>query len=375
LGYNHDHMIKGVSTIDFDKYLLQKPLVQRYPPHDYYDKIRKIVSKLQPIGMTEVVLTGTSGAHALEVAIRNAILMFNRGKNVSIMTFEGASNGRTLGTLALSQETGPLKDLPSIETITVPLPASKLPISLHETENNENEMKVLKQIVNIIESRMKDKPVAAIVVEPILNRGNYFATFNFYKNLRKLAKSYGTFFIINETHTGGGATGKFWASDLWNSKEIADFFVFGKKCQVAGYYTKPEFRVEQKYELTDNWNDIGWKLLQLDAIETGIVKRSLLQRTGDTGAYLRTELEKIARNRKFISNVRGQGTFIGFDIIKRKNEREKLMKFLREKGIIVKLCDEYTIGLRPALILEPIHACYLTRALNEYPCKETIHSL
>eukprot|EP00826_Nyctotherus_ovalis_P045454 TRINITY_DN5036_c0_g1_i8.p1 TRINITY_DN5036_c0_g1~~TRINITY_DN5036_c0_g1_i8.p1 ORF type:complete len:304 (+),score=93.00 TRINITY_DN5036_c0_g1_i8:96-914(+) len=250
--------------------------------------------------------------------------MFNKGSNVTIMTFEGASNGRTLGTLGLSQETRLLKSLPSIETVSVPLPRAKLPVSRHEAENEESESKALKYIKSVLESKMKDKPVAAIVVEPIQNRGNYFATFNFYKNLRKLAKSYGSYFIINETHTGCGATGKFWASDLWGAKDPGDFLVFGKKCQVAGYFTKVENRPSQSYELADSWNDVGWRLLQLGAIQTAIVKRKLLPRTSDAGAYLRVELEKIAESRKFIANVRGQGTFIGFDIVRRSNENVKL---------------------------------------------------
>eukprot|EP00826_Nyctotherus_ovalis_P045451 TRINITY_DN5036_c0_g1_i32.p1 TRINITY_DN5036_c0_g1~~TRINITY_DN5036_c0_g1_i32.p1 ORF type:complete len:132 (+),score=42.83 TRINITY_DN5036_c0_g1_i32:73-468(+) len=124
-----------------------------------------------------------------------------------------------------------------------------------------------------------------------------------------------------------------------------------------------------------SWNDVGWRLLQLGAIQTAIVKRKLLPRTSDAGAYLRVELEKIAESRKFIANVRGQGTFIGFDIVRRSNENVKLMKFLRDKLINVKLCDEYTVGLRPALVLEPIHASFLLKALKEYPYKETIQPL
>lgn len=375
LGYNHDHMINGISNTAFDEYLLQKPVVQRYPPLDHYDNIRRIMSKLEPEGMTEIVLTGTSGAHALEVAIRNAVLMFNKGSNVTIMTFDGASNGRTLGTLGLSQEPRLLERLPSIETVSVPLPRAKLPVSEHEAENEESESKALQNIKSILESKIKDKPVAAIVVEPIQNRGNHFATFNFYKNLRKLAKSYGSYFIINETHTGCGATGKFWASELWGAKDPGDFLVFGKKCQVAGYFTRPENRPRQGHELTDNWNDVGWRMLQLDAIQTGIVRRKLLAKTSDTGAYLRVELQRIAESRKFIANVRGQGTFIGFDIVRKGSENVRLIKFLRDKQINVKLCDEYTVGLRPALVLEPIHASFLLKALREYPYKETLQPL
>ena len=370
-------MTDATSSIKFDQYLLQKPILQRYPPCDFYNRIRAILSQIQPPNLPDIVLTGTSDTHTLELAVRNAISIFNNGvdKPVSIMTFEGSSSGRSLGTLSLSEEEALLERLPSIETVKVPLPAAKLPIYLNEVYNTKRETESLNHIAQLIDSHKQNKPIAAIVIEPILNRGNYFASFNFYKNLRKLAKSRGVYFIVNEIHTGAGPTGKFWASDHWGIEDVGDFLVFGKKCQVSGYFTHPNCRPSNPLEITDNWNNAGWKLVKLEPFIKTIHRRKLLERTADTGAYLRSQLERIAKEKKCIMNVRGEGTFIGFDLPNRKDEPSRMVNYLKNKGINVKLCSENTIGLRPALICEAIHCSHLIKALNEYPYKQTIEPL
>ncbi len=374
-------MLDAVSSTAFDQYLLQKPIVQKYPPHDYYIKIRKVFAPIAPSGLNDVLLTGTSPSHAIEVALRNALSYTVRNskrsfaKGISVLTFEGSSHGRAITTLGLSNEKSLSERLPSLSCVTVPLPVAKLPMHLNFTENACAEKEVLRKIMETIEAQDRTQPVGAIIVEPIQNRDNNFASADFYKALRQIAKTKGIPFVVNEVHTGCGATGKFWAVEHWATEDIGDFLVFGKKCQVAGFFTSPEYRPVNKTDLSDDWNDVGWRLIQLEAVLKGIANRSLLPHTADTGAYLRSELGKIEANRKYISRVRGQGTFIGFDIPRGHAEAVRLVNYLKDKGIYVRLFGEATIGLRPALILEPIHAHHLLKALEEYPYKETISPL
>lgn len=68
----------------------------------------------------------------------------------------------------------------------------------------------------IIEAkRAEGGAVGAIIVEPISSIENQIATPNFYRKLRALASDEGIPFIVDETKTGMGASGKNWAHDYW----------------------------------------------------------------------------------------------------------------------------------------------------------------
>jgi len=372
LGYNHDYMVDAASRYDYDQYLLQKPVISKYPPFDYYNRLRKVLAIITPNNLPEAMLTCNSPNQGLELAIRTALskwyeknLIQERNvKGISILTFENSSEYGTL-----------LKDSASfgnINTISVPLPLAKLPIGLHVEENNINEQRILHHIEETINGNEQSNPIGAIIVEPILNKTGHYATRDFYKKLRIIAKNKGIPFIINEIHTGGGVTGKFWASDQWECEDRADFLVFGKKLHMSGYFTTPDYRPLNKTELVDNFSDVGWKLIQLEAFLKGMTNRQLIERTTDCGSFIKLCLQRIEKEKQFIANVRGQGTFISFDVVRGEKETDNLLDYLKSKGVYVRKFDKNTIALRPALILEPIHAEFFIDALRKYPYKETI---
>jgi len=61
----------------------------------------------------------------------------------------------------------------------------------------------------------KNNNVGAIIIEPISQFNNMFATPYFFKRLRSIALENKIPFIINETATGLGSTGKMWAHEHW----------------------------------------------------------------------------------------------------------------------------------------------------------------
>jgi len=85
----------------------------------------------------------------------------------------------------------------------------------------------------------------------------------------------------------------------------------------------------------------------------------------DTSTFLKIELNRVAKEKGFIKDIRGQGTFIGFDS---SNElfTESIQKWLFRSGIYLLKCGPNTFGLRPALILGPKHASYLRESLFYY---------
>ena len=68
------------------------------------------------------------------------------------------------------------------------------------------------------------------------------ATPYFYKQLRVIAKENGIPFIVDETKTGVGSTGKFWGHEHWYLGEGPDMVTFGGKAGISGYYTTLDYR-------------------------------------------------------------------------------------------------------------------------------------
>jgi len=91
--------------------------------------------------------------------------------------------------------------------------------------------------------------VAAIIVEPISSIGMNNATPAFYKGLRRLAKDEGIPFIVDETKTGFGQTGKMWAHEHWWLQDrdggSPDLVTFGGKAGISGFYSTYDLRYNQ----------------------------------------------------------------------------------------------------------------------------------
>jgi 4-aminobutyrate aminotransferase/(S)-3-amino-2-methylpropionate transaminase len=61
--------------------------------------------------------------------------------------------------------------------------------------------------------------------------------------LRKIAKEYQIPFIVDETRTGVGSTGKMWAHEHWNLSDPADIVSFGGKAGISGFYSTLDYQV------------------------------------------------------------------------------------------------------------------------------------
>ena len=80
----------------------------------------------------------------------------------------------------------------------------------------------------------------------------------------------------------------------------------------------------------------------------------------DVGKYFLNKLQTIKnKNKKYISEVRGRGLFLGIDIIKESNLlkpnkqlAKKIINFMREKGILLSTDGPYdnVIKIKPPII-------------------------
>lgn len=60
--------------------------------------------------------------------------------------------------------------------------------------------------------------------------------------MRAIAKDNGIPFVVDETKTGVGITGKMWGHDNWYLHDPVDIVTFGGRAGISGFYYAPGFR-------------------------------------------------------------------------------------------------------------------------------------
>lgn len=196
--------------------------VNQLPPDDFADMLREHVMPAAPRGMYQVHLGGgNTGAEANELAMSVALTQYSRTHGVDlgklcVVGFDNSHHGSTTATLSCSSLAANPHGLPAFPWPKAQFPQIQYPYANYEHENAAEEERCLQGVRDIIEGqRGQGKAVGAIIIEPISSINNQIATPNFYKKLRVLAKAEGIPFIVDETKTGMGATGKNWAHEWW----------------------------------------------------------------------------------------------------------------------------------------------------------------
>ena len=289
--------------------------------------------------------------------------------DLSVMGFSNSAHGCSVATLSCSDAAANISNVPTFDWPTASMPSLKLPYAANEVWNKAEEERCLAEALTVIkERRSAGKDVAAVIVEPISSLEMRFATPAFYKGLRQLAKTEGIPFIVDETKTGFGQTGKMWGHQHWWLQErdggCPDMMTFGGKTGISGFFSTYDFRsgpncpgFEQVVDLTG--------VMTFGATWRHIQKKMLLEYVQDTSSFLKIELENCSRDHKAISNVRGLGTAIAFDCVD-PVRTSSMQSWLLKRGIVVARVGPNTLGLRPALVLGPQHAANLREAVQNY---------
>ena len=110
--------------------------------------------------------------------------------------------------------------------------------------------------------------------------------------------------MVDETKTGVGATGKMWAHEHWNLSDNADIVTFGGKAGISGFYSTLDYNLNSlNLELNQSTDFV--KVINFGVVWQTIAKKDLLNLVGDTGSFLKIELNRASHERGFIHNIRG----------------------------------------------------------------------
>jgi L-lysine 6-transaminase len=264
-----------------------------------------------------------------------------------------AFHGRSGYTLSLTNtEPNKTDRFPKFGWPRIDAPAIIHPLGDHLEEVIAAEERALQQAERAFAAHPHD--IAAFIAEPIQGEGgdNHMRA-EFLQAMLTLVHSHDALFILDEVQTGVGTTGTPWAYQQLGIQP--DVVAFSKKAQVGGIMAGgrvdevPDNVFQISGRINSTWGgglvDMVRSRRSLEIIES----EGLIEQAGPKGEQLVAGLEKLRDDSGLISNVRGRGLFVAFDLQTR-DERDAVVTDLRTvERVIVLPCGERSIRFRPAL--------------------------
>jgi len=265
-----------------------------------------------------------SGAEANENALKLASFVTGRKK---IISFTGSFHGRTSLAVAATDN-------------------SSIVAPVNETDNiiflPFNDEAALKACFDA-----DGDSIAAVIIEGIQGVGGIrVATNSFLQSIRSLCDKHGALYIADSVQCGYGRTGQFFAHDA--AGVDADIYSMAKGMgngfPIGGILIAPH--IAPKYGMlgtTFGGNHLACAAA-LAVVEV-MEQENLLEAAASNGAYLLDALTKIPH----ITNVRGRGFMIGFDVPDNIKDLKKLL--LQEYKVFTGEAKPNVIRLLPSLAI------------------------
>jgi L-lysine 6-transaminase len=298
-------------------------------------KVRKNLEKL-------------NGIPASEVGILH-------GLGSKVIHFKEAFHGRSGYTLSLTNTSDPRKHMyfPKFDWPRIVNPKLSFPT----TEQVIEQVKKVEEVaVAQIELAVKQYPgdIAALIIEPIQGEGgdNHFRP-EFIQTLRQLADEHQFLLIFDEIQSGLGITGKMWAYEHYGVEP--DMIAFGKKSHVCGMIANKRvdevdnnvFKESSRINSTFGGNLVD--MVRATRILEIIEEENLIENASKMGEVMLGGLENIAdESKEVVSNVRGKGLMIAFDLPD-EDQRDTMLDSMFENGLLGLKSGDNSIRFRGML--------------------------
>ena len=177
-------------------------------PYESYVLLAERINKLVPIGGKVKSQFFSSGAEAVENAVKIARSATRRN---GVIAFGGAFHGRTMMTLALTGKVLPYQaDFGA-------MPAGVFHALYPADTQNISVADAVKSIKRIFKSDILPTDVAAIILEPVQGEGGFnVCPPEFMRAVREICDEHGIVMIADEVQAGFGRTGKLFAMEHYD---------------------------------------------------------------------------------------------------------------------------------------------------------------
>lgn len=275
-----------------------------------------------------------------------------RGTNV--IHFEQAFHGRSGYSVMLTNTNDPRKTryFPRFDWPRVSSPAMSFPLEGQNLARVEEAEQRSLAAIDAIYDRLGQDEIACIIIEPIQCEGGdrHFRP-QFLKKLRAICDQRETMLIFDEVQTGMGVTGNMW---LYEQLGVSpDLVAFAKKAQTGGIMASKRldeidsvFKVKSRISSTFGGNLVDFvrstRLLEI------IESERLVENAKKQGELLLERLRAIAAKHERVSNVRGAGLLLAFDLPDGAM-RDRVIQKAQDELLLVLPCGDRSVRLRPAL--------------------------
>jgi L-lysine 6-transaminase len=299
------------------------------------------------------------GSVAVENAMKAAFdwkAQKNRARGIKggadkVLHFKDAFHGRTGYALSVTN-TDPTKttDFPKFAWPRISNPAIHFPMDPAAVARAE------RQACDEIEAAFAKDPhgIAAILIEPIqAEGGDHHLRPEFLERLRGYADRYEALLIFDEVQTGFGTTGSMWAFQQMGV--VPDLVVFGKKTQICGMMSGPRIDEVEKNvfhvssRINSTWGGNLVDMVRCARVLQIMVEDDLVANAARTGRTFLAGLQSLAERVPEVTNPRGRGFLLAFDLPTRE-ARDAVRQELWREGLAVLPCGPRSIRVRPALI-------------------------
>ena len=209
-----------------------------------------------------------------------------------------------------------------------------------------------------LENELKDKNVAAFMVEPIQGEAGVVVPDDGYlAGVRKLCTKYNVLYIADEVQTGIARTGKMLASDYEDARP--DILILGKALSggvlpISAVLADDDIMLCIKpgeHGSTFGGNPLACKVAQ-SALEV-VIEEDLAKNAAELGQVFRSELSKRLLDNKLVKLIRGKGLLNAIVI----NDTEdsstawNICLALRDNGLLAKPTHGNIIRFAPPLVI------------------------
>lgn len=327
----------------------------------YYENLVELseqLTSLVPGKSDKMVYYGNSGAEAIEAAMK---LSRNYTRKPLFLAHGGAFHGRTFGALSLTaskpiQRKGASPLLP--EVVHFPFPyCYRCPWKQTFPECDYYCVDFFKE--QYLEKFVPVEDVAAYFFEPIQGEGGYVpAPPEYFKRMEFLRKA-GVLFSDDEIQSGMGRTGKFFAIEHYGLVPDLVSMAKGIASGIPLSATIADAEVMKSWEPGQHASTFGANPVAIQAaLATLQVMKSerLVENAKRLGNMAMKRLLEMEEKYETVGDVRGKGLFIGVEIVKSKEtkergvkETEQIMQYCFHHGLLAVSAGRNVLRVIPPL--------------------------
>ncbi|HUY84467.1 MAG TPA: 4-aminobutyrate--2-oxoglutarate transaminase [Steroidobacteraceae bacterium] len=309
-------------------------------PYESYVRLAERLNALAPGNFAKKTLFLTSGAEAVENAVKIARIYTKRS---AVVAFAGGFHGRTLLAMGLTGKVMPYK------RGFGPFPAGIYHAGFPVPYRGVTTADALADLDRLFHADVDPKSVAAIIVEPVQGEGGFnVAPSDFLQALRRICDEHGIVMIADEVQGGMARTGRMFSIE--HSGVVPDLISMAKGLggglplsAVTGRAPIMDAAHPGGLGGTYGGNPLG--IAAAHAVLDVIEAEGLCARAALVGARVRARLEALAQAAPCIGDVRGLGMMVAFELVKDKRTKEpdaaltaSILAQAEQRGLILLSC-------------------------------------